>query len=79
MQRPTFADPKTEFAFKRIFGSEQHKDVLVAFLNDMLDLEGPRRIVGVELTDARRRELASMNTSELVALLARLDERKRWT
>jgi hypothetical protein len=27
MHRPTFADPKTDFAFKRIFGSEQHKDV----------------------------------------------------
>ena len=28
MPRPTFADPKTDFAFKRIFGSEEHKDVL---------------------------------------------------
>ena len=55
MQRPTFADPKTDFAFKRIFGSEQHKDVLVAFLNDMLDLEGPRRIVGVELLPPEQR------------------------
>jgi hypothetical protein len=49
MQRPTFADPKTDFAFKRIFGSEEHKNVLVAFLNDMLDLDEPRRIVSVEL------------------------------
>jgi hypothetical protein len=32
MPRPTFADPKTDFAFKRIFGSEEHKDVLVAAL-----------------------------------------------
>jgi predicted transposase/invertase (TIGR01784 family) len=55
MQRPTFADPKTDFAFKRIFGSEQHKDVLVAFLNDMLDLSGPRRIVGVELLPPEQR------------------------
>ena len=46
MQRPTFADPKTDFAFKRIFGSEEHKDVLVAFLNDILDLDEPHRIVG---------------------------------
>jgi hypothetical protein len=39
MARPTFADPKTDFAFKRIFGSEKRKDVLVAFLNDILDLD----------------------------------------
>jgi predicted transposase/invertase (TIGR01784 family) len=55
MHRPTFADPKTDFAFKRIFGSEQHKDVLVAFLNDMLDLDEPHRIVGVELLPPEQR------------------------
>ena len=38
-RRPTFADPRTDFVFKRIFGSEERKDVLVAFLNDMLDLD----------------------------------------
>jgi predicted transposase/invertase (TIGR01784 family) len=55
MQHPTFADPKTDFVFRRIFGSEQRKDVLFAFLNDMLDLEGPRRIVGVELLAREQR------------------------
>jgi hypothetical protein len=55
MPRPTFADPKTDFTFKRIFGSEQHEDVLVAFPNDMLDLEGPRRIVNVELLPPEQR------------------------
>ena len=55
MLRPTFADPKTDFAFKRIFGSEEHKDVLVAFLNDMLDLDEPHRIVTVELLPPEQR------------------------
>lgn len=55
MTRPTFADPKTDFAFKRIFGSEEHKDVLVAFLNDMLDLDEPHRIVSVELLPPEQR------------------------
>jgi predicted transposase/invertase (TIGR01784 family) len=55
MVRPTFADPKTDFTFKRIFGSEEHKDVLVAFLNDMLDLDGPHRIVAVELLPPEQR------------------------
>jgi len=52
---PTFADPKTDFAFKRIFGSEEHKDVLVAFLNNMLDLDEPHRIVTVELLPPEQR------------------------
>lgn len=55
MLRPTFADPKTDFAFKRIFGSEEHKDVLVGFLNDMLGLDGPHRIVTVELLSPEQR------------------------
>jgi hypothetical protein len=28
MVRPVFADPKTDFVFQRIFGSEDHKPVL---------------------------------------------------
>lgn len=26
-------DPKNDFVFKRIFGSEENKDILLAFLN----------------------------------------------
>jgi len=42
--RPVFADPKTDFIFKRIFGSEPHKHLLVELLNTLLELEGDRRI-----------------------------------
>jgi hypothetical protein len=30
---PTFADPKTDFVFKRIFGAEAHKHLLIELLN----------------------------------------------
>ena len=39
MPRPTFADPKTDFVFKRIFGSEPHKHLLIELLNALLELE----------------------------------------
>src|SRR4051794_5538243 len=42
--RPVFADPKTDFDFKRIFGSEVHKPLLIELLN-ALELEGDHRIV----------------------------------
>ncbi|MCP4548072.1 MAG: transposase, partial [bacterium] len=42
--RATFADPKTDLVFKRIFGSEPHKHLLVELLNALLELEGDRRI-----------------------------------
>ena len=31
-----FFDPKNDFAFKKIFGTERNKDILIHFLNDML-------------------------------------------
>ncbi len=34
-----FLDVKTDFAFKKVFGSEQSKDVLIDFLNAMIDFE----------------------------------------
>jgi predicted transposase/invertase (TIGR01784 family) len=34
-----FVDPKTDIAFKKIFGNEAHKNVLIEFLNEMLDLD----------------------------------------
>jgi predicted transposase/invertase (TIGR01784 family) len=32
----TFINPKTDFAFKKIFGSKQSKDILISFLNTVL-------------------------------------------
>ena len=46
--RPIFADPKTDFVFKRIFGSEVHKPLLIELLNDLLELTGDHRIVDLE-------------------------------
>ena len=44
-----FVDVKTDIAFKKIFGSDQHKEVLIGLLNAVLDLEGDRRIKSVTL------------------------------
>jgi len=55
MARPTFADPKTDFAFKRIFGSEEHRHVLIAFLNDLLELDASHRITRVDLLSPEQR------------------------
>ncbi len=44
MARPTFADPKTDFIFKRVFGSEPHKHLLIELLNTLLELDEGRLI-----------------------------------
>jgi len=45
---PVFADPKTDVVFKRIFGAEARKTLLMALLNDLLELTGASRIRAVE-------------------------------
>ncbi len=36
MSQSPFIDPKTDFAFRKIFGSEDSKEVLISFLNSIL-------------------------------------------
>ncbi|XXY44294.1 Rpn family recombination-promoting nuclease/putative transposase [Sorangium sp. So ce269] len=55
MARPVFADPKTDFVFKRLFGSEEHKDLILALLNGLLELDRAHRIVSVELLAPEQR------------------------
>ena len=45
-----FLDPKNDVAFRRIFGSEKNKDILIHFINDVLELkEGDKIDVTVKL------------------------------
>jgi len=46
-----FADPKNDLAFKKIFGNEKHKNILISFLNAVLDFKGDKKIVDVTLVN----------------------------
>src|SRR5215813_4635015 len=52
---PVFADPKTDFVFKRIFGAEAQKPLLIALLNHLLELEGDRCIQDVQHLSSEQR------------------------
>ena len=45
--RSVFANLKSDFVFKKVFGSQQHKDVLIALLNALLDRPADRAVVDV--------------------------------
>ena len=45
-----FVDPKTDIAFKKIFGNDAHKSILIEFLNEILELDAP--IVSVTINNA---------------------------
>lgn len=64
-----FLDPKNDFAFKRIFGQEKNKDILIAFLNDILDHDHVGQIVDVKLLSTiQNAEIAARKQSILDVL-----------
>jgi len=44
-----FTDPRSDYAFKRIFGNDKAHDILISFLNAVMGLEGDRRIKSVAI------------------------------
>ncbi len=44
-----FIDPRIDFAFKKIFGSEDAKDILISFLESLLGLEGDKRLKSITI------------------------------
>ena len=47
-----FADPKNNVAFKKIFGDENKKEILISFINAVLDLREDRQIKEIEIIDS---------------------------
>jgi predicted transposase/invertase (TIGR01784 family) len=46
-----YIDPRIDFAFRKIFGSEDGKDILISFLESLLGLEGDKRIKEITILD----------------------------
>ncbi len=66
-----FLDPKNDFCFKKIFGSEKNKDILIHFLNDMITFPDKGRIQEVTfLKPVQDPETAAQKTS-LVDILCK--------
>ena len=59
-----FLDPKNDIAFKKIFGTEKNKDILIHFLNDVLTFKEHGHIVEVNfLKTIQDPETAAKKTS----------------
>ncbi len=66
-----FLDPKNDVAFKRIFGSEKNKDILIHFINDVLELKDSSKIKEVTfLSTVQIPEIAAKKQS-IVDVLCR--------
>ena len=69
MTMSKFLDPKNDYAFKRIFGSEKNKDILIHFINDMLGFSDDSKIEQVSFLKTNQDpEIASQKQSILDVL-----------
>ncbi|MGI4775335.1 MAG: PD-(D/E)XK nuclease family transposase, partial [Janthinobacterium lividum] len=59
-----FLDPKNDIAFRRIFGTEKNKDILIHFVNDILELRDSDKIKEVTfLSTIQEPEIAAKKQS----------------
>ncbi|WP_353278271.1 Rpn family recombination-promoting nuclease/putative transposase [Wolbachia endosymbiont (group B) of Longitarsus flavicornis] len=66
-----FLDPKNDISFKRIFGTEKNKDILIHFLNDIIGFAGKNAIQDIEfLSTIQDPDIASKKQS-IVDVLCR--------
>ncbi|MDQ1265784.1 MAG: hypothetical protein QG635_936 [Bacteroidota bacterium] len=49
-----YLDPKNDIAFRKIFGNENKKEILISFLNSILRLKDKKRIVDIDYSDGRQ-------------------------
>ena len=64
-----FINPFTDVGFKRIFGQEVSKPVLITFLNCLL--EGERRIVDLQYLDKEKIDLSDGDRSLIYDVLCK--------
>ncbi|WP_207644259.1 PD-(D/E)XK nuclease family transposase, partial [Syntrophomonas wolfei] len=46
---PEILDPKVDLAFKKVFGSQENKSILLSFLNAVLNWTAEQKIADVKI------------------------------
>jgi predicted transposase/invertase (TIGR01784 family) len=69
-----FLDVKTDFVFKKVFGSEESKDLLLSFLNAVLYRDSPRQIADLTIVAPYSAPLLQGIKDTFVDVKARLDD-----
>ncbi len=69
-----FLDIKTDFAFKKVFGSADSKDILISFLNAIIDFENNRKIQDLTIVDPYNILMLKGMEDTFVDVKAQLDD-----
>jgi predicted transposase/invertase (TIGR01784 family) len=66
-----FLDPKNDIAFKKIFGNEKNKDILIHFLNDMLKFKERKPITEVTFLNTVQDPLIAARKTSVVDIMCK--------
>jgi len=64
-----FLNPCNDFAFKKIFGSEDHKSITISFLNSILELTGDKIIVSIDFLNTEQLPLAKEKKDNILDII----------
>jgi len=62
---------KNDFIFRKIFGQSENKDILISFLNAVLELEGEKRLDDIEILDIKLKKEGIDDKQGILDLRAR--------
>jgi len=69
-----FLDVKTDYAFKKVFGSEESKDILISFLNSIVEFENNLQIKDLDILDPYNMPMLHGVKATYVDIKAKLDD-----
>jgi len=71
-----FLDVKTDYAFKKVFGSDESKDILISFLNAVIDFGEGEKIIDLIIVDPYQIPLIKGMKDSFVDVKAKLSNQK---
>jgi predicted transposase/invertase (TIGR01784 family) len=73
-----FLNPKNDFAFKAVFGSERNQAILIHFINDLLDLNGDAQVKTVSLIKTSQDPEIAAKKQSLIDVLCTDQQERRY-
>jgi predicted transposase/invertase (TIGR01784 family) len=64
-----FLDPRNDVAFKKIFGSDEHKRVTISFLNSILEYTDERAIIDVQFLNTEQKGILLQKKDHILDIL----------
>ncbi len=68
-----FLDVKTDYAFKKVFGTVENKDILIKFLNTIIEFENNKKIIDLTIVDPYNIPMLKGMKDTFVDVKAKLD------